>query len=177
MADTVTKIKLSSGAVILLKSTELPDEIMSDRILFTDYSNLAAEMATMPVLLNKIGLKLAECENDARMAELRLKRWKSNRREQARKETIKSKGKFTVDQVDDAVRIDPQYVVLNTLWISAQKQRDDMNSLFWSLKSKQSILENLSKSMAVGDYEDSMIRTSVNRLNYVDINIRKPLIQ
>lgn len=172
-----TTIRLSDGSDIKLTFNELPDEILVDRILFTDYSNIAAEIATLPVLLNKIGMMLAECEQSQRMAELKLKRWKSQRREAGRVEYIKKKGKFTIDQVDDYVRADPQYVVLNTAWIRAQKQRDDMNTLFWSLKGKQNTLENLSKSISVGDFETGLVKSSMKNINYVDIKHKEPLIK
>lgn len=169
-------VKLANGTEIKLTIAELPDEVMVDRILFIDYSNIYAEIATLPVLMNKIGFLLSECENEVRLAELKLKRWKSKKREESRISYIKLKGKFTIDQVDDAVRIDPQYVLLNTAHIKLIKQRDDMNSLFWSLKGKQTTLENLSKSMNMLEFKDGLVNSTARTVNYVDMKIRKPLI-
>lgn len=172
-----TTIRLTDGSNIKLTFNELPDEILVDRILFTDYSNIAAEIATLPVLLNKIGMMLAECEKSARIAELKLKRWKARKREETRKAEIKRKGKFTIDVVDDAYRAAPEYVQLNTVWINMLKQRDDVNSLFWSLKGKQATIENLSKSISVGDFEDGLVKSSMKTINYVDISHKQPLIR
>lgn len=171
----VSIIELGNGTKIKLSLKDIPDDVLADRILFIDYANIYAEIATMPILLNSIGVLLSECENKCRLADLKLKRWKSKKREEVRVDFIKSKGKFTVDQVDDAVRIDSQYVVLNTIHINYLKQRDDINSLFWSLKSKQSILENLSKSMNISDFREGM-KHSISNINHVDIKNIKPLI-
>lgn len=172
-----TTIRLTDGSNIKLTFNELPDEILADRILFTDYSNIAAEIATLPVLLNKIGMMLSDCEKSVRVAELKLKRWKAKKREETRKAEIKRKGKFTIDVVDDAYRAHPEYVILNTRWIEALRQRDDVNSLFWSLKGKSKTLENLSATISVGDFESGLVKSSMKTINYVDIQHKQPLIR
>lgn len=177
--ENKTTIKLTGGDTITLKFKELPEEIDVDRILRIDYANLTAEMVTIPVLMNKIGLMLAELENTVRINELVLKKEKAFVAEKGRTEiTELKKGKAaTNDEVLEYVRMSPKYDVFNRKLSQSMMNRDVMNSLYWSLKSKQEILQNLSKSITAGDFQDGLINSVMKTINYVEIGDRKPVIK
>ena len=175
---SVTTIKLKDRELRLV-SKGLPDDFDIDRILKIDYTNLEAELVTIPILMNNVGLLLADMDSEVRLAELKLKKEKAKLAEQGREAIKEDKnGKAaTNDETLEYVRSQISYDVLNRKLSSAIYKRDVINSIYWSIKSKQEILQNLSKSMNFGDFQDALVRNSIREINYVKLDTKDVLIK
>lgn len=174
-----TTIKLKDGSELRIKSKGLPEDFDTDRVLKIDYANIPAEMATLPILMNNVGIILADLESEVRIAELELKKSKAVMAEQGREEIKNEKGgkPATNDETIEYIRRQPKYDILNRKVSNAMKKRDIINSIYWSIKSKQEIVQNLSKSMSYGDFNDALINCTLKEINYVQLSKRQPLIK
>lgn len=179
MESNSTTIKLSNGTELRIKSKGLPEDFDVDRVLKIDYANIPAEMATLPILMNNVGIILADLENEVRISELTLKKQKAIMAEAGREEIKKDKlGKpATNDETLEYIRRQPKYDVLNRKVSTSMRNRDVINSIYWSIKSKQEIVQNLSKSMSYGDFNDALIGCALKEINYVQLSKREPLIK
>lgn len=177
--SNVTTIKLNNGNILNIKFKGLPETFDVDRIVRIDYNNLEAEIITTPLVMNSVGFILAECANEVRLAELELKKSKAKMAEDAREEIKNEKnGKpATNDEVTEYIRRQVKYDILNRKVSSAMKKNDIINSIYWSIKAKQEILQNVSKSLNFGDFQDSLINMTIREINYCDIKNVKPLIE
>ena len=176
--SNVTKIKLNNGRILNINFKGLPDDFDVDRIIRVDYNNIEAEIITTPLVMNSIGFVLAETANEVRLAELDLKKQKAIMAESARDEIREEKnGKpATNDEVLEYIRRQPKYDIMNRKVSSAMKKHDLINSIYWSIKAKQEILQNISKSMNFGDFQDALVHTAIKEINYCKLNVVKPLI-
>jgi len=81
MADL--RIKLDDDREIFVKVDlfESEEELNIDKILRIDYPNLIPEILTFPAILNKLGILLANAENDLKETELDYRIWKAKIKE------------------------------------------------------------------------------------------------
>lgn len=177
------KIKIDKDREIFVKVNlfEDDDEINIDKILKVDYQNLICEILTFPAILNKFGILLADTESNVKEAELDYRIWKAKKREEIRNDfeededrPVKRGGyKYTVDEVDDAMRKNPVYNAKNKKINKTIKTRDYMNSIYWSAKSKADKLEKLSLTIRPDEINFDDL---VDNFNGVEIRVKKPLI-
>lgn len=148
-----------------LSYQEFDDEVDIDELLSIDYSNLIGEMVTFPIIVNRVGLLLADAES--KLSETKLNRdvMEAKVKERLRKELLEKNGKApTIDMVNDAVIQDNGYQAVYRKYIDAQKTRDYISSLFWSTKDKSSKLDKLSLTIQAGDIDEKLIEGTVNRV-------------
>jgi len=177
------RIKLDGGREIFVKVNlfEDEDEVNIDKILRIDYQNLIPEILTFPAILNKLGVMLADVENDLEEAELDYRIWKAKTKAEIRKEWDEDDGrpvkrgyKYTIDEVDDEMRVMPAYRAKNKKVIGVRKKRGYVNSFYWSAKSKADKLEKLSLTINPEDVDFDQL---IGRFNGVRIKAKKPLIE
>jgi hypothetical protein len=170
---------LKNGKELRISFKGLPEDLDSDRILRIDYGNLEAEIATIPVLMNNVGMILAELDNDVRLSELQLSKTKAELAEQGREEIkVEKNGKAaTNDETNEYVRNHVKYDLMSRKVSNIQMKRDVINSIYWSIKAKQEILQNISKSMNYSDFQDALVNTALKEINYVSLSTRDPLIK
>ena len=72
------------GKVVVINYKEFKKDIDVDTLLQIDYKRLPAEMVTFPVILNKLGLLLAEANNKVKEADLDLEIFIAKKNEEAR---------------------------------------------------------------------------------------------
>ena len=140
-------------------------EVDIDELLKIDYSNLIGEIVTFPVIVNRFGLLLAECESKLSEAKLNLDVLEAKIKERLRKELMDDKGKSpTIDTLNNAMVQENSYQVMKKRVIEVQKTRDYVNSIYWAAKDKSEKLDKLSVTIQAGDVSDAMIEGKVNNV-------------
>lgn len=151
------------------------DEVEIDDLLRIDYSNLIGEIVTFPVVVNRIGIMLAEAESAVSEKKLNLDVFEAKTKERLRTEITEANGKApTVEALNNAVLQEPAYQAMRRGVINAQKTRDYLNSVFWSAKDKSAKLDKLSLTIQAGDIPDEVIE---GRVNNVILRRSKKLIE
>lgn len=154
---------------------ELDDEIEIDDLLSIDYSNLIGEIVTFPVIVNRIGIMLADAENAVSEKKLNLDIFEAKTKERLRTELAEANGKApTVEALNNAVLQETAYQTMRRNLINAQKTRDYLNSVFWSAKDKSAKLDKLSLTIQPGDISEQVIE---GRVNNVILRRSKKLIE
>lgn len=157
MAKETVKINFNKK-IISLKFEEFDSEIDVDELCKIDYSNIYAEFVTISALMNKVGIWMAQSEND--FAEAKLDRniaiaQKANHyRENLVREDQYANGTPktvypTKDEVDSAVTLDPIIEKHQRRVIRLQKEASYMDSLYWAIKSKEKKLDKLIHGMNI----------------------------
>lgn len=150
------------------------EDVEVDDLLRIDYSNLIGEMVTFPVVVNRIGIMLAEAESAVSERKLNLEILEAKTKERLRIQLAESNGKApTVEALNNAVIQEPAYQAMRKSLINAQKTRDYLNSVFWSAKDKSNKLDRLSLTIQAGDIPEEVIE---GRVNNVIIRRTKKLI-
>jgi len=144
------------------------DEINLEELVTIDYSALYAELLTVSVLMNKVGMLKAEAENAE--AESRIMRdiLIAKKSQEFRLSLItadtyangKEKTKFpTKDEVDNAVTLDLDVQTARRQRIRRAKESAYLDSLYWAVKSKEKKLDRIGEKMnlAPEEFEKNII--------------------
>lgn len=157
---------------LLIKAFD--DDVEVDDLLQIDYSNLIGELVTFPVIVNRIGIMLAEAESAVSEKKLNLEVFEAKMKERLRTQLAEINGKApTVEALNNAVLQEPSYQAMRKNLINAQKTRDYLNSVFWSAKDKSDKISFLMRNYEIS--ED--MKLSEQRLNGVLIKKKKDLIK
>ena len=153
-----TNYKLSIGTFNEDEVTDIAS------LLKIDYSNLIGELVTFPVVVNKLGIMLADAESAVSEAKLNKEIYEAKLKEKLRVELAEAnKGKSpTVEQLNNATVCDKAYQALYKKHVAAQKARDYMLTIYLSSKDKSEKLNKLSLSVQPGDVTDSMLEGKIN---------------
>lgn len=178
--DTIKKvIKLNNGYELQLIYEPLflrKEEIDLSRLIFIDYMNLSAEIATFGIVFAGIGFEVADLKKEVSIAELNLKIYKSTTKKNVREEYAAVKKRLNMDEVDDLTRITSEYKVRNIQHINAKHRLDSIESLYWSMRSKDEKLMKLAMSISTQDFKNDLMNTSVKEINYVKLRKFMPLL-
>lgn len=173
MKNVAIKFDDDKSIDIKVSIWEDQEEIDVDVMLRIDYSNILAEISSFPVILNRLGLLLAEAENRVKEKELELRVFKAKLREQIRNDYADRKIKTNLNMIDDAKHSDKTYLAKNKVLNKTCKERDYINSIYWSAKAKADLLQKLALTVQPGDIDPALI---VNTFNGVVISNKKKLI-
>ena len=158
---------------LLIKAFD--DEVEVDDLLQIDYSNLIGELVTFPVIVNRIGIMLAEAESAVSEKKLNLEVFEAKMKERLRTQLAEINGKApTVEALNNAVLQEPSYQAMRKSLINAQKTRDYLNSVFWSAKDKSNKLDRLAVNIQAGDIPEEVLE---GRVNSVILRRSKKLIE
>lgn len=158
---------------LLIKAFD--DDVEVDDLLQIDYSNLIGELVTFPVIVNRIGIMLAEAESAVSEKKLNLEVFEAKMKERLRTQLAETNGKApTVEALNNAVLQEPSYQAMRKGLINAQKTRDYLNSVFWSAKDKSNKLDRLSLTIQAGDIPEEVLE---GRVNSVILRRSKKLIE
>lgn len=155
------------------------EEINIEEMLKIDYSILLAELITFPVILNKFGLLLADCEKRLSEAKLDLEIYEAKRKQEIRNRLIEEKEKFTINQIDEMLISDLKWQLKKKTIYTVQKTRDYINSVYWACKDKSEKLDKLSLTMKSDELQDIgnyLLGEGIDKLNGVMIKIRKRIV-
>lgn len=178
MEKIVKVIKLQDGyqLKLVLNPLELEnEEIDINRLVFIDYANLAADIATFTIVFAYVSFMRADLNKEVRKAELELKVYKSKQKKAYREEMNENKQKFTAEMPDDWTRSLPFYQVHNLKHIEALHRYETIDALYWSIKEKSAQLRNLSPGHE--EFVSQLMNTSVREINLVNLKLIKPLIK
>ena len=158
---------------LLIKAFD--EDVEVDNLLQIDYSNLIGELVTFPVIVNRIGIMLAEAESVVSEKKLNLEVFEAKMKERLRTQLAETNGKApTVEALNNAVLQEPSYQAMRKGLINAQKTRDYLNSVFWSAKDKSNKLDRLSLTIQAGDIPEEVLE---GRVNSVILRRSKKLIE
>lgn len=150
------------------------EDIDIDSLLKIDASNLLGEMITFPVIMNRFGMMLADAESEVQEAKLSLDITEAKCKERLRKIMTDDRGKApTVDALNTAIALQEDYLDAKEHLIHVQKQRDYINSIFWSVKAKNDKLSELMRQSDLTAETELM----AERANGMLIKQRKNLIE
>jgi hypothetical protein len=175
MNNDITTIKLKNGKLLRLRTDFLDQDIDTEGLLKIDLANIAAEIVTIPVALHKIGVLLSECGSMLSKAKFDLQIFEAKKQQSLRQEKIDNKEKYTIDSINCEMRSSKSWRIFSIKVIDTQRQYDYMNSLYWSLKSKDDKINKLSMSMQTGDVLEQLINTKIRFMNGVNIDVVRPL--
>lgn len=138
------------------------NELDLEDVLTIDYSNIKDEVSVFPFIVNQLGFLLSESQNILRKEELQLELLEAKIEEYKSqvfltiKSNLISNGEKspTLSLIESQIKIQEQYRNLQKSYfcqkqkiIEAQKNKDHLNTLYWSAQSKQQTLVSLSKSI------------------------------
>lgn len=155
----------------VLKLEEWDYELDVDEALKIDYYNILGENLTFPVLFNRIGKLQAEMDNACNVKKFKVDTLYSQLEEKYRtsltEETTDSKGnkkisKPGVEEIKNAIKRDEEYIKEYTELLEFQKHQGIINSLYWSAKSKESNLKNISEKIKPEEFEGEIIEKTIN---------------
>jgi len=160
------KLITVGGTDYKLVFDEFNEEVDIDSLLKIDYSNLIGEIITFPVIVNRFGKLLADMEAQVSEKKLNVDIFEAKVKERLRVEITNQKGgkAATVDELNSAIMLDKGFQAMKKSFIETQKNRDYIQSVFWSSKDKSGKLDKLSMSMQTGDITDDMIQGKVNNI-------------
>lgn len=161
--------------VVVLKFGEFTDEINVDELTSIDYSNLYGEAVTISALMNRIGLLKAEAESALAIKKLECEIYAANMARQYRREANINSGKFTMmdgtqpisiklteDSLSQAILCDATYQNKKKAVINAQRDVSFLDSLYWSVKSKDTKLSVLMPQVTPAEFYDEIVAGTVN---------------
>ena len=158
-----------------LRFDEFDEEIDIDALLRIDYTNLIGEMVTFPVIVNRFGNMLAEAESKVAEVKLNIDVLEAKLKERFRIELSEANGgkNPTVDALNNSILLDKAYQAMRKKYVEIQKQRDYINSIFWSCKDKSDKISILVKSSDITMNTD----LSEAKINNVLVKKRENLIK
>lgn len=149
---------------------EFTDEIDVDELMTIHYENLIGEIITFPVIVNRLGMLLADAERALSETKLNCEILEAKLREDVRcrlNDEEDRKKPATIDEVNTAVVQSPVYKANKIKLYEAQKTRDYMASLMFSAKDKSAKLDKLSLSLQPGDIEEHIMQSKVNSVTKI----------
>ena len=140
------------------------EDIDIDSLLKIDYSNLMGEICTFPLIVNRFGILLAECENKVSEIKINVDIFEAKLKEKLRLSLAEQNGGKTptVDMLNTAVILDKGYQAIQRTLVTAKKNRDYMLTMYLAAKDKSEKLNKLSMSIQPGDVTDNILEGEIN---------------
>ena len=170
------KYTIHIGATpIILEHDDLDGNINVDDLTKIDTSNIFGEAVTISAAVNRIGLLKSEVS--ARMAETKLEykiyegEFKSKLRRQAannagfytqRVENEDVKIKLSEASLNTSFETDPKWIELRRANITAEKNFNALEALYWACQDKSRKLNGLVNGTTPEDFVEGMIEGRVN---------------
>lgn len=157
--------------MIVLVSKDGIDELDMDQVTSIDHTNVYGEIATCSVLLNKIGLLRAEAEAIYAESKLDCDIYEAQLKKRLRKEAALNGGKLMIDDISvkftegglsDAVSLDKGYQKRKHGLIERKKDLDFIESLYWSIQSKDKKLNNLVPKVTPEEFYNDLVEGTIN---------------
>ena len=161
---------------MILKYTGFDEEIDVDDLTKIHYDNLFGEAVSVSALLNKTGILKADAEEYYERKKLEADIYEANLRKRWRRESNLTGGKFTLTiegeepeqikltekSLDEAVLLDPACQVHRNNVITAKSTLAKIDSLFWSVSSKDKKLNNIMKEVTPQEFANEVIEGKIN---------------
>lgn len=167
-------IELSKDRSLILKynSLEDEDEIDTDKIVKIDFNNIPAELVTIPVLLSQFSTFLADMNEKVNIAKLNVDVLEAELSAKFREAHKEETGKdLSNEKTSEKVMTDPKYKITKRIHFKAIKDKEILEGIYWSIKSKDQKLTQLSNSVNLGDAVETLLNNKLKRFNYVDLKL------
>lgn len=147
------KVVNFNGKDFNIEIEDFDEDINVEKLLKIDYSELFSEILCFPTIVNRFGIMLADMENNLNEKKFNLDVFEAKLKEKKRAEMMQENGGKapTIDALNTAVLLDKGYQSLKKSLFQVQKERDYLNSIFWSAKSKDEKLAKLSLTVKPDD--------------------------
>jgi hypothetical protein len=166
-----TTITLGSK-VITLHYEDFDTDINVDDFTKIHYENIVGEIATMPVLMNRIGLLKAQVDNRLSEEKLENQIHEAGLRKLFKSEMLTKGQKYNLQDVDDAVETDAAWINRKRKIIRFENDCKVIESIYWALKSKDDKLNNIKNNLTPKEFENEIIEGTINGIM---IKKNKPL--
>jgi len=121
-----------------------------EKVLKIDFSQLLAEVCTISLLMNRVGVLLAEANKELALAKLNKEIEEAKIRKKIKRRMISADEKPTVQGVEDALLMDSDYKKINEDYLMYVEGFEQLTSIYWSIKSKDEKLNKLSLTLEKG---------------------------
>jgi len=163
--------------MIVLKSTTYDNEIDVDSALSIDYGNIMGEILTFPVFLNRVGVLLAEAEDSLRQAQFEIglsekelknvilqakKRAKTSLKQSGTNSPTLEEISIKASEDEIAKKAEADYNDEYLQFLRVNKERDQINTLYWSAKSKDEKLNKISDKIRPEDFQHEILEGHIN---------------
>lgn len=140
------------------------DNLPLEELLTINYSKISDDIATFPFIVNQINFLLVEANDILRKEEFQLEylqaninEYKANSFMSVKKQLMEEGEKSpTISLIESQIFLKKEYIDLQEAFrcqkrkiAEATKNRDYLNGLYWSSKSKMEVLISLSKNIAI----------------------------
>ena len=169
--------------VVTLQITEFDTDIDTDELTSIDYYNVLGEILTFPVIMNRIGNLKAEMDELVNKQKFLLDIKEAELQEYYRKKLVsKTKDSKGVEKIKDptesqfknATKLDKAFQNEKKRLFQLQKEQQYIDSLYWSIKSKDDKLNKLSEKLRPEEFEKEIVEDTINGIM---IKNRKKLIK
>jgi aspartyl-tRNA synthetase len=163
------KLKINDDTSINIPLFDEEEDIDVESLLRIDYANLLADIASFPVILNRLGILLSEMENELSAKDLELEASIAKIKEQIRSDLISDGEKATNEKVSDLLKLDKKYQAKQIAFNQAKRKKEDMSSIYWAAKAKSDLLIKLSLTIQSGDIDLDLIKEKFNTVRLKNI--------
>lgn len=169
------KLVISIGnRTFTLTYTPFDTDLDLDDLTSIHYSNIYGEMVTISTLLNKVGLLKEDMEEVVKDHDLQLAIYKADLFEMYRKNLSKREPYVRKDgykviepgttEIENNVYKDKGYQLKYRENLKIHKNFGYINSLYWSLKSKDDKLNALIKNVTPKEFQSGIITGKINTI-------------
>lgn len=149
---------------VTLNTKDFDEEVNVDQLLAIDYSNLYGEAVTISALMNQVGILKALSEEDVAQHKLKLEVYEADLKQRFRRESNATAQKVTEAGLNEMVSIDPGYQIEKKNLIKSNYNLEIVESIWWSVKSKDQKLNNLVKGVTPEELFNELIDGTVNNI-------------
>lgn len=137
-------------------------EIAIEDLLQVDMNNIVADIITFPVIFNRIANIKAEIDDLLREKQFDFSVFEAQLYEEHKKKLLKDGEKATETSIDMSIKRDPKYKVKKMSVFEVQRQADIVDGLYWSAKSKDKKLDNISAKIQPQEFEKDILEGTIN---------------
>jgi hypothetical protein len=164
MENEVTLIHLENKIAAIVP-TDWDYNFNPDEVLKIDPYNIYGEIITIPVLVNRMGLLVADMRHYVKESKIRLELKEAEIRKLFRNQRSSQGMKSpTVQETDDHLTLDPVVKNLRLKLIRNEADLERLESIYNAVKDKSFKLNNISKSLVPSDFEKELVEGVVNGL-------------
>lgn len=164
MGDQVLKISVNQF--------DEDSELDIEQLLKIDYSRLKAESVTFPVVLNRLGLMLADAENKLKNAQLDFEIWEAGFKSDIREDLLarKKEEKMTDEDIKarmySALYANATFKVKKKQILKAEHDKTVLSAFFWNAKDKSEKINVLLDKAQPDDIQLEELGNSINGINF-----------
>lgn len=149
---------------LTLNFREFDEEIDVDQLTHVNYGNIYGEAVTVPALLNHVGMLKAQAEKILAEKKLALDVQEAELKQSLRKSAVAAGDKMTENGLSEKIDSDSGIVVQRKNVIGATYNLAVIDSMYWSVKSKDQKLNNLIKGVSPEELYNELVDGTINNI-------------